>query len=54
MMLRPQRSALVIIAWATLTFGLLTGCGQTGPLTLPTDPASAPADDEQSDDENER
>ena len=53
MMLRPPRPGLVIIAWMTLTFGLLSGCGQMGPLTLPTDSASAPADDDQSDDENE-
>jgi predicted small lipoprotein YifL len=44
----------VIVAWVTLAFGLLSGCGQMGPLTLPMDPATAPADDEQGEDENER
>lgn len=46
---QPRAVMLVLIASAFLT---ITACGQTGPLTLPTE---IPADeDEQGEDEDER
>ena len=46
--MRPMLRLLLV---ALLSLGVL-GCGQTGPLTLPEDPAST--EDESDDEENER